>query len=190
MIRRMELRPATTADTPDVLDIDGTVESHDYLHVDVTGEELSVGFKIEPRPLRDRLIAPLPMDDEQQFAFRQVAAGHDDGTATVAVHDGRAVGLILAQAVAALDVIRLLDLRVDFDHRREGLASALLYGLIGTARDSERRAITAETTASNGPANALLAKTGFQITGLDTHRRSNHDLVKEAVTVFWYLTLG
>lgn len=186
----MELRPATAADTPDVLDIDGTIESHAYLHVDVAGEGTAVSFRVEERPLRDRLIAPRPMDDEQQFAFRQIAAGHDDGTATVAVHDGRAVGLILSKADAAADVVRLLDLRVDFDHRREGLASALLYGLIGAARDTDHRAVAAETTASNGPANALLAKTGFQVTGLDTHRRSNHDLVKEAVTVFWYLPLG
>ncbi len=107
----------------------------------------------------------------------------------MAVHDGEAVALLLAQRQPAAGVLRLLDVRVDFDHRRQGLATALLYAAIATARQGELRAIAADVPANNGPAHALLAKLGFALAGLDTHRGSNHDLVKETVALFWYLTL-
>ena len=185
----MELRPATVADVDAVLEIDGTVESHRYLHVEQAGDGLDVRWSTQDRPLRERLILPRPMDDEQRFTFGQVAAGHDDGQATVVVHDGELVGAVLAQADPPTGVLRLLDLRVDFDHRRQGLATALMYGAIATARDGGLRAVSADVAANNGPAHALLAKLGFALTGLDTQRWSNHDLVKEAVTLFWYLSL-
>ncbi len=186
----MELRPATLADLDAVLEIDGTVESHRYQHVDPAGEGTDVRWSVQDRPLRERLILARPMDGEQRFAFRQTAAGHDDdGLATVAVHDGELLGLLLAQRQPATGILRLLDLRVDFDHRRQGLATALLYAAIATAREGDLRAIAADVPANNGPAHALLAKLGFTLAGLDTHRGSNHDLVKETVVLFWYLTL-
>src|ERR1700761_1800205 len=100
---------------------------------------------------------------------------------TVAVHDGETVGLLMAQPRQPANVLQLLALRVEFDHRREGLATALLYGAITTARDAGLRAVAAEVPANNGPAHALLAKLGFALAGLDTQRWSTHDLVKEAV---------
>ncbi len=172
-----------------MLEIDGTVESHRYLHVDQGGEGLDVRWSVQDRPLRERLILPRPMDDEQQFAFRQFTTGMDEGMATVAEHDEQALGLLLAQPQQPANVLRLLDLRVEFEHRRQGLATALLYGAIGTARDAGLRAVAADVPANNGPAHALLAKLGFSLAGLDTQRWSTHDLVKEAVTLFWYLAL-
>ena len=78
----MELRPATVADVSAALEIDGTVESHRYLHVEQAGEGLDVRWSAADRPLRERLILPRPMDDEQQFALKQIVTGIDDGLAT------------------------------------------------------------------------------------------------------------
>jgi ribosomal protein S18 acetylase RimI-like enzyme len=183
----MELRPATAADLPGVIEIDATIESHRYLHIDRQGEGININWKIEDRPLRERLISDWPLDDDRQFAYRQIATGIDDGIAQVAEHDGQIVAAVIAQQ--QLDVLKLIDLRVDFDHRREGLATAMLYQLIGTARDLKLRAVSAESRANNDPANQLLVKLGFHLAGLDSHRYSNHDLVKETVTLIWYTTL-
>jgi hypothetical protein len=49
--------------------------------------------------------------------------------------------------------------------------------------------VAAETTTDNWPAAMLLTKCGFDLAGLDERRRTNHDLVKEAVTLFWYAAL-
>src|SRR5438046_75487 len=98
----MHIRPATPADLERLPDIDGTIESTDYLHLERLGEGLSVGWKLEQRPLRSKLIEANPLNDEQQFLLKQVA---------------------------------------------------------------------------------------IEMTGGDTHRHSNHDMVKESATIFWYAPL-
>jgi len=86
--------------------------------------------------------------------------------------------------------MRLMDLRVDFDSRREGLGSALLFYIVQEARKLGLRAVTAHVASDNFPAVQLLAKLNFELAGLDTHFKSNHDLVKDSVSLFWYLPLG
>ena len=97
--------------------------------------------------------------------------------------------LLLAQPRAARGAMKLLDLRVDFEHRRQGLASGLVYQLIQQAREMGLRAVAAESRANNFPASQLLLKLGFELAGVDTQRYSNHDLVKETITLFWYAAL-
>ncbi len=65
----------------------------------------------------------------------------------------------------------------------------MLYRAIEYAKEQELRAVAVETPASNNPAHQMLTKLGFRLAGLDSLRNSNHDLVKEAVTLLWYLTL-
>ena len=63
------------------------------------------------------------------------------------------------------------------------------WSLVAAAREMELRAVSAETLTNNVPAGQLLAKCGFELSGVDTRRHSNHDVVKEAATLFWYAAL-
>ena len=182
----MQLRPAVVGDLDALDEIDGTIDSTRYLHVDRGGEGTVWSAKIDERPLRQKLIAPNPLSDETRFLAKQIITGNDDGTALVMELDGQPVALLLTQPDPVREVIRLLDVRVDFDRRREGFATAMLFDLIGKTREAGIRAVVAECKTNNFPAIELLGKVGFELTGLDTHRSSNHDLVKEAVTLFWY----
>jgi ribosomal protein S18 acetylase RimI-like enzyme len=183
----MEIRAMTAADLEGVKDIDATGESSQYLHIEKTGEGLAVSWKTQIRPLREKRAHRHALDDERAFALKQIVTGMDEGVALVAEHDGRPV----AAAVGAADaeVFRLIDLRVDFDFRRQGLASAMMFQMIQEARERELRAVMVESAADDFPMLEFLAKLGFEPTGLDTHYRSNHDLVKESVVLFFYLTL-
>ena len=98
--------------------------------------------------------------------------------------------LAIAQQDFPAGTLRIWDVRVDAEFRRQGLGSALVFSLIESARALECRAVSAVAPANNFPANAFLAKLGFELSGLDEKRLTNHDLVKEAVTLFWYLPLG
>lgn len=180
----------TAADIDSVVEIDGTIESMRYLHVEKSGEGLSLTWKTQERPLREKLIQPNALDDERLFALKQVAGGVEEGFAVVAEHDGTIVAAALAQIDPAAGAMRLLDLRVDYDFRRQGLATALLFQVINEARNRELRAVSAETSTNNIVAAELLRKCGFELAGLDLQRRSNHDLVKEVVTLFWYAALS
>ena len=185
----MQIRPVTPADLDGLYDIDGTVQSGEYLHLDRAGEGLEVAWKLAERPLRERRTLPNRLEDDRRFLLRQIATGADEGIALVADHDGLAVALLLAQSEPAYKTIRVHDLRVDYDHRRQGLATAMMYQVIATAREQEQRAVTAESTTDNLPAARFLLKCGFDLSGLDASRFSNHDLVKESVTLHWYAAL-
>jgi ribosomal protein S18 acetylase RimI-like enzyme len=107
----------------------------------------------------------------------------------MAEHDDQVCASMIAQPRQALGTLQIIDLRVDYDFRRQGLGTALVFQVIQQARDSELRAVTAETKTNNFPANRLLSKLAFDLTGVDTQRHSNHDLVKENVSLFWYAAL-
>ena len=66
----------------------------------------------------------------------------------------------------------------------EGAADA-----IARAREMGLRAVTAISYTNNLPAAKFLLKGGLDLCGVDTHYGSNHDLVKEAVALFWYAAL-
>jgi GNAT superfamily N-acetyltransferase len=185
----MQIRPVTPLDLSGLYDIDGTIESSHYLHLDRTGEGLDVSWKLAERPLREKRTLPNRLSDERQFLLKQVATGADEGIVLIADHEDVPVAMLLAQAEPEYGTIRVHDLRVDFDQRRQGLATAMMYQVIATAREQGLRAVTAESTTDNLPAARFLLKCGFDLSGLDARRFSNHDLVKESVTLHWYAAL-
>src|SRR4051812_40403866 len=185
----MELRPMTSADVGELEEIDGTVESTHYLHLERGGEGITVSWKLEERELRQKLIEAGRLGDEAMYLAKQIAAGVEDGVALVAEHEGTIIAMLVAQPRPDNGTMVLKELRVDFDHRRQGIALALVFQLIQRARELELRAVAAESKTNNIAAARLLAKCGFDLAGVDTHRESNHDLVKEAVTLIWYVAM-
>jgi ribosomal protein S18 acetylase RimI-like enzyme len=185
----MNIRPATTQDLDRLTDIDGTIESSGYLHLERSGEGLSTGWRLEARPLRSKRIEPNALSDDRRFTLKQIVSGADEGIALLAEHEDAPVALALAQPQAERGTLHLLDLRVDYDLRREGIATVMVYQLIQHARNSELRAVYAESQTNNQPANQLLQKLSFEMAGIDTHRHSNHDMVKESATILWYAAL-
>jgi RimJ/RimL family protein N-acetyltransferase len=185
----MEIRAIRLPDIDRLIDIDATIESTHYLHVEQAGEGLEVSLKLSERPLReprnDRNLAT----DELNFSMKQVVSGIEDGVALLAEHDGLNVATMLAVVDPTYSVMRLIDVRVDFEHRRQGLASGMMYQLIAESRNRELRAIAAETRTDNHPAAKLLEKCAFELSGLDTRRHTNYDLVKETATLIWYALL-
>lgn len=185
----MQIRPATAADLNHLIDLDGTIESNRYLHLEQAGEGLALAWRLEERPLREKRVDANAVIDEQRFALRQVIEGIEEGTAMAVEHDGVLTGLAVARLNTGRQVMELIDLRVDYEYRGQGLGSALLYHVINRARETGVRAVTATTLTNNLPAARFLLKAGFDLAGVDTHFASNHDLVKEAVALFWYAAL-
>ena len=185
----MDLRRLSIPDLVQLPEIDGTIDSTEYCHITREGEGLSLKFAIEIRPLRERSIQANRISDEINFFARQVASGADEGFALAAEHDGQIAGFLLAQADSSRSLLQIFDLRIDHDFRRQGVGTGLLFQAVQHARESELRAVSIQTNTNNLPAARLLQKCGFEITGLDTHFHTNHDLVKESVTLFWYAAL-
>jgi ribosomal-protein-alanine N-acetyltransferase len=185
----MELRPGTAKDIDAVREIDGTIESTEYLHLEQAGQGLAVSWKLEPRPLRSKLIESNRLGDEGDFAIRQIACGADEGLVLVIEHEDAIVAAVIAQPRHDTGTLQVTDLRVDYEYRRQGLGTALIYRVIQEARNMDLRAVTAETRTNNFPANQFLLKSAFDLSGVDTRRHSNHDVVKETATLVWYASL-
>ena len=185
----MTIRPATQADLADLQDIDGTIESIDYAHLEQNASEGNMAWKLDWRPARQKLITSCPIADETLFTLRQILSGADEGIAMTAEHDEAPVALLLAQEDTPRGVMHVLDLRVEYDVRRQGIATVLLYQLIERSRDAGLRAAYMTTRANNAPAGKLLEKLGWELSGLDTKRHDNHDLVKESATLLWYYVI-
>jgi RimJ/RimL family protein N-acetyltransferase len=185
----MEIRPAKLDDLAGVQEIDGTIESVKYLHVERGGGGLGASWRLEERRQREKLIESNRLSDDAYFALNQIVSGNEEGIAWLVEHEDQPIASLVARPEPASKTLQIIDLRVDFDFRRQGMGTALAYQVIQSARESEMRAVAAQTLTNNLPAAALLAKCGFELSGVDTRRNSNHDLVKEAVTLFWYVPL-
>ena len=189
MLGRMQVRPITVADLEAVGEIDGTIHSAGYLHVEQSGEALMLSWKISQRPFRETRAVQNRLSDETNFYLKQVATGADEGIALLAEHEGQPAALMIATPDHLHQTLIIHEMRVDFDFRRQGLATAMLFQTISLAREQEIRAVAAESLTSNLPAAQLLSKCGFEVSGIDTRRHTNHDLVKESATLFWYAAL-
>jgi GNAT superfamily N-acetyltransferase len=185
----MELRNMTSTDLPDVIELDGIIESSHYLHVQNAGQGLTVTWTIDVRDLRKKLLDANQLDDERLFSIKQIIGGLDEGLALVAQHGATLTGALLAQPRPATGVLELIDLRIDSDFRRQGIGSGLLFRAIQAARELRLRAVLVRTLSNNFPAAQFLLKAGFDLAGLDLCQISNHDLVKDAVSLFWYAAL-
>jgi GNAT superfamily N-acetyltransferase len=185
----MQIRVAVPTDLPGLEEIDGTIVSSQYLHLDRAGEGFDLSWKLAERPLREKRTLPNRLGDERQFLVKQIATGRDEGIVLIAEHEDVPVAMLLAQVEPAYGTLRVHDLRVDFDQRRQGLGTALIYQMISHAREQALRAVTADSTTDNVPAARFLLKCGFDISGLDARRFTNHDLVKESVALHWYAAL-
>jgi ribosomal protein S18 acetylase RimI-like enzyme len=185
----MQIRPGIASDLDLLSDIDGTIESSRYLHLEQAGEGLAANWRLEDRPLRQKLIDPNRLGDEATFLLKQIVTGADEGLVLVAEHEDVPVAVLVAHRRPDVQTLHLVDLRIDYEQRRQGIATAMVYQMIAAAREMEVRAVSAESRTNNDPGNQLLAKCGFELSGVDTRRHSNHDVVKEAATLFWYAAL-
>ena len=81
-----------------------------------------------------------------------------------AVSEGKLVGYAGMQSV--LDEGYMMDICVDPERRREGIARALMEKLLEGAEKAELSFVTLEVRTSNEPAKALYAALGFEQVGV------------------------
>lgn len=86
----------------------------------------------------------------------------------VALEDGEVVGYIGSQSV--LGESDMMNVAVHPDHRRKGIAEALIDALSAGLRERGNVSLTLEVRASNEPAKALYEKLGF----IQVGRRPNY----------------
>jgi len=82
----------------------------------------------------------------------------------VAVEEDKVLGYVGSQTV--MGETDMMNIAVHPDHRRAGVAGALIGALVESLRNMESHCLTLEVRASNAPAIGLYGKLGFQQIGL------------------------
>ena len=82
----------------------------------------------------------------------------------VAEEENAVAGYVGSQTV--MDETDMMNVAVHPDHRRKGIAKALVDALVEALREKGSRCLTLEVRASNAPAIGLYEKLGFQQVGL------------------------
>lgn len=82
----------------------------------------------------------------------------------VAEEDGKIAGYVGSQTV--IDESDMMNVAVHPNHRRKGIAEALVAELVEALKKRESHCLTLEVRASNEPAKALYEKLGFTQVGL------------------------
>lgn len=82
----------------------------------------------------------------------------------VAVEEDKVLGYVGSQTV--MGETDMMNIAVHPDHRRAGVAEALIGALVESLRNMESHCLTLEVRASNAPAIGLYGKLGFQQIGL------------------------
>jgi ribosomal-protein-alanine N-acetyltransferase len=81
-----------------------------------------------------------------------------------------------------VDAWHVMNVAVDPDHQRRGIATALLERLFEVTRDDERRGYTLEVRVSNEDAIGLYEKLGFEARGI---RRGYYTDNREDALIMW-----
>ena len=82
----------------------------------------------------------------------------------VAVEEDRVIGYVGSQTV--LGETDMMNIAIHPDHRKRGIATALIESLIQKLTEQGSRSLMLEVRASNEPAKSLYAKIGFIAVGI------------------------
>jgi ribosomal protein S18 acetylase RimI-like enzyme len=107
----------------------------------------------------------------------------------VAEEDGRLIAFLDAELEPWRGVLKVFNLLVDEQYRRQGIGTNLMQKALDFAIDSKCRAISVEAQATNWPALSFYTKMGFEICGVDDHLYTNRDLERKEVALFLYREL-
>ena len=172
MIKGLKIRSALAPDIQSLVGFDHSCDS-DYvwqLDLQKTDRQVTVSLREVRLPRPAQVLYPrdrFSLADEWKKNARTFVAVSPDGMP---------IGYIrLFEQIAAASVW-VLDLVVDTEARRKGVATALLGSIEVWALQRQHRQIFMETSSKNHPAISLMKKAGFEFSGYNDHYYATQDV--------------
>lgn len=180
------IRPMIEADLPRLAEIRPGFTSDTVLHVEKTGSGLSVGWRLEERPL------PRPYDKGRFYDFDEEEIGHirrrfeaGDGFHRVVEWKGRLAGVLDVEPQHWNNTALVWNIMLDKAVRGQGLGRALFEAAAEWARTQRFRALEFETQTNNVPACRFYVRMGCALSGLRDTYYTNRDIQRNEVAIFW-----
>jgi ribosomal protein S18 acetylase RimI-like enzyme len=187
--RRVDFKPLTVDHIRRLGDIRADYISERYIRLSKTGEGGEIGFSLRAKSLLESFqsqgLSIVRQRDREEILSRMGAKS----VQLVAEEKGRLIALLDAQVESWRRVLKIQNLLVDRDHRRQGIGTELLRRAIEFAEEKRCRAISLEAQATNWPALNFYLSAGFQVCGVDDHHYTNRDLDRKEVALFLYREL-
>jgi ribosomal protein S18 acetylase RimI-like enzyme len=185
--KRMRIRPMIAADVARLSEIDADFESPIYLEVLKEGDGLNVTWHLIERSFETAFVSDDYAFDEKEQALIRERLEMGDGMWLVIEngHSGRLVGMIDVIREAWRNAGFVWNIAIDRVHRDYGLGHELMARVIKWGRRKGLRAIILETQTNNWPACRFYQQIGFELTGIDDHYYTNHDVADKEVALFW-----
>jgi ribosomal protein S18 acetylase RimI-like enzyme len=167
----IEIRPANSADIPNLINIDHNYKSDYVWQMDIKREQEKTDIQFRqthlPRSVRvEYPRSPKKMVDDWQ---------HRSGI-LVAVHGGEVVGYISFDQNIVPMTTWVTDLVVMHRYRRQGIGSALILAGQEWAKQHKSYRIILEMQPKNHPAICLVQKLGYDICGYNDRYYVNQDI--------------
>jgi ribosomal protein S18 acetylase RimI-like enzyme len=185
----VRVRPMTTEDVARLTEIDANFNSPLYLDVVKEAQGLNVTWRLIERPLDKPFVCTDFVFDarERRDIGRRLKSGQGLWLVAEAVESRskRLVGMLDVERQAWRAAGWVWNVAVDRACRGQGLGRELLGRAIKWGQSQDLRAIMLETQTNNWPACCFYRRLGFQLTGLDDHFYTNHDVANKEVALFW-----
>jgi ribosomal protein S18 acetylase RimI-like enzyme len=185
----MEYKPLEPAHLSRLSDIKADYISDRYLRVSKSGDDLEVGFalRVEPlkEPFRSQGYGIIREKDREEIRSRMDA----QALQLVVEENERPIGFLDAEIESWRKVVKVWNILVDQEHRRQGIGTELMRRAQEFATKNSCRALVVETQTTNWPALNFYLKMGFQICGVDDHFYTNRDPERKEVALFLYREL-
>jgi ribosomal protein S18 acetylase RimI-like enzyme len=149
--------------------------SHNYYDVEIarTNDGFQVSFVKKP--------FDTPFVMTRHDSDRLFQPWWDDVKAWGIVQEGKLIAAIETASENWNSRLRVTELWVHENHRRKGIAKALMDKAIQRAKDEKRRALVLETQSRNEGAIDFYLNYGFSLMGFDACAYQNNDLDRKEV---------
>ncbi len=167
----MVIRPATLRDLEACRRLDGSSTSESVWNMQQASERGAISVLLSevrlPRPLE----VPYPASTEDL-----IPRFERGDLFLVAEDEAGTVGWLAMSEDGAGNSGRVDHLVVDWDHRRQGLGTALLREAVQEGRRRGLRAVFCSCPAKNGPAAGFYRKLGLEFCGYNEHLYAEHEI--------------
>jgi ribosomal protein S18 acetylase RimI-like enzyme len=190
----VHIRPMTAKDVTRLSEIDPNFESPTYLDVVKELDGLNATWRLVQRTFDTPFVCTDYDFDEHecQRIKRRLKSGdglwlvaETVGLEGAAGGAGRLIGMVDVKRDGWREAGFVWNIAVDRTHRRHGLGRELMERVVEWGRREGLRAIILETQTNNWPACHFYHRFGFELSGIDDHFYTNHDVANKEVALFW-----
>jgi ribosomal protein S18 acetylase RimI-like enzyme len=190
----VHIRPMTAKDVARLSEIDPNFESPIYLDVVKELDGLNATWRLIKRAFDTPFVSTDYDFDEHERQRIKQRLKSGDGLWLVAEHvgtgravdgAGRLVGMVDVKREAWREAGFVWNIAVDRPHREQGVGWELMEKVVEWGRREGLRAIILETQTNNWSACRFYHRFGFELSGIDDHFYTNHDVTDKEVALFW-----